>query len=246
MYNKLTVTHSGVSVTCFLLDGFYDPSVKKSPFHRHYYTEIHLITGGTASYQVDDRTIDLCDNNTLAIPGGHWHNNLRHDPTVRHAAFCIDYPLESVVVCKVNTELIDLFLDAIGRCATSRQYQEIQPYLSLVLFHLLPQSPLPATPIGDPAFIIDRFFSLNYHRQARLTELAQILRLSEKQTGRLVQKYTGRPFTQAMVAYRLSAAQHLRKTTDMSLADIAAAVGYQSYNGFLKAYKAQGDETKCP
>ena len=40
-----------------------------------------------------------------------------------------------------------------------------------------------------------------------------------------------------VVEMRMNTAEHLHKTTDMSLTEISQYVGYKSYNGFWKAMK---------
>ena len=92
-------------------------------------------------------------------------------------------------------------------------------------------------PVKDYTLQIREFFSLNYHRNIRLSDLAAELFLSTMQTQRVVKKYTGRTFGENLLQQRMTVAENLMQTTDMSMAEIAEYVGYNSYCGFWKAYK---------
>lgn len=238
MFNKLTVTFNDTLINCMLLDGFYDLSAPSKVFHKHNYTEIHIIANGPAHYQVNNEKFVLNVDNTLIVPADHWHNIVQYDDTIRHVAFCVDYAVTDTSVHSLDSSLIDLFFDAIQKCKNTDNYCEVTAYISIILCEIFPNMKISAKPIIEPAFIIDYFLSHNYNRPVTLNELAHKLHLSEKQTGRLVYKHTGLPFKQAVISYRMSVAKQLQKTTNMSLAEIAEAVGYDSYNGFLKIYKS--------
>ena len=101
---------------------------------------------------------------------------------------------------------------------------------------LFPELSAPVTPMMDTAFIIHEFFSRGYNLDLRLSDLAELLHLSEKQTARLVEIHTGKTFKQALIAQRMNNARHLIALGEMSFAEIGEQLGYQSYAGFYKAY----------
>ena len=90
---------------------------------------------------------------------------------------------------------------------------------------------------NDEGYIICEFFSNHYNGVIKVSDLAKTLGFSEKQTERLVLKFTGRTFKQELVSRRMEMARYLEKNTNMTMTEIALYVGYNSYNGFWKAYK---------
>ena len=86
--------------------------------------------------------------------------------------------------------------------------------------------------------MIEEYVNENFNRQITLKELAGILYLSEKQTERLFTREMGTTFKQFVLKIRLKAAMSYLRRTDLSVKNISAMVGYDSYNGFHKAFSA--------
>ena len=84
---------------------------------------------------------------------------------------------------------------------------------------------------------IREFFSLHYNKSIQLSDLAKELHLSNMQTQRIVKKYTDKTFGENLLIQRMTIAENLMETSDMSLLEISEYVGYHSYCGFWKAYK---------
>ena len=84
--------------------------------------------------------------------------------------------------------------------------------------------------------IIEDYINCNYNTDASLKDLAQILYLSEKQTERVFKKEIGMSFKDFISKIRFEAAMHYITSTDLSTTEIAAKVGYKSYNGFYKMF----------
>ena len=82
------------------------------------------------------------------------------------------------------------------------------------------------------------FFSRRYAEPVTVADLAEVLMLSEKQTEREVRRRTGLPFRRTLLHFRMSAADSLLSSTACSKNEIAERVGYRSYSGFWKAYRA--------
>jgi AraC-like DNA-binding protein len=101
---------------------------------------------------------------------------------------------------------------------------ELSPLREIRFFHL-----------NDHALQIRDFFSLNYNKRITLSDLAKELHLSPMQTQRVIKKHTGKTFGENLLLQRMTVAENLMKTTEMSLADIAEYIGYESYCGFWKA-----------
>lgn len=86
-------------------------------------------------------------------------------------------------------------------------------------------------------FIMDEAFIYNY-RSMTLESLAKMLNLSERQTIRNIHEYYSMNFTEFRNNSRMTAAaQLLREQPDMSIPDIAEAVGFSSPTHFRNLFK---------
>lgn len=88
-----------------------------------------------------------------------------------------------------------------------------------------------------PELTIDLYFSkAPCPPNANLTELANLLNMSNKQTERLLQQLSGTTFKKLLLKQRMSVAMELIQTTTMPFSQIAAYSGYNSYDVFYKAF----------
>ena len=236
MKNELMIKIGENEIKCIFLDGFYSNISPTSNLHSHNYTEIHILCGGAATFEIENESREFSGFHAFALPAGLLHRFSVIDGA-RHSAFLVETNLSKFVQKEIPEPLAFDFFNEIEKCEVSNDYTKISAYISLFCADLLELSPLTPTPITDIAFIVNNFFSVNYAKEASLAELAAELHYSEKQTARLVKKHTGKTFKQAMIDYRMSIAQHLAKNTNMSLSEIAERVGYNSYNGFWQVYR---------
>ncbi len=86
---------------------------------------------------------------------------------------------------------------------------------------------------------MDEFFTHLSPSNATLSELARRLYLSISQTQRLVKRYYGVSFQKKLIEAKVMHACRLIVQTSLSLEQIAADVGYDSYNAFFKAFVAE-------
>lgn len=86
--------------------------------------------------------------------------------------------------------------------------------------------------------LIENFFSNNFMKQITLDDLAAILHYSEKQTARILQTLTGHTFNDILIKCRMEMSKELILNSNYSLKQISEMVGYDSYNGFYKAFKS--------
>ena len=84
--------------------------------------------------------------------------------------------------------------------------------------------------------LMEEYLTRSYNKSPTLAELSEIVHLSEKQTARLFERYFGLSFGKHIIKLRCDAAKYLLKNTSIPLREIAARVGYTSYNGLLKSF----------
>ena len=176
----------------------------------------------------------------VIVPKGVFHCYYDADEGVRHTAFQIDVDVDEFSSIDLGAVMAERFLDEIIECQATQNYNKISAYISLFCSLFSSGECISARAVTDYGFLIHEFFSLYYNNDVHLCDLASYLHLSERQSERAVIEYTGRTFREALVEMRMNMAEHLRKTSDMSLSDISQYVGYKSYNGFWKAMKKYG------
>ncbi len=86
---------------------------------------------------------------------------------------------------------------------------------------------------------IEKYINNHIRKRITLTDVAKGVYLSPRQTARIIERAYGQSFSEVLNAKRLSAAEALLKSTDMSVAEIAetAFVGSASY--FYVCFKAK-------
>ena len=237
MNYELPVHVGNHDYTAFLQDGFYAFHTRVSPLHNHNYAEIHVVSNASARFIIGDSVYSAQDGNVILIPHGIFHRLDSSDANTLHTAFQIDYPAETFSACTLDKHTILAFFHEIERCSPSQDYTVISAYISLLCSYFPLHMALNAQPIVDSGFLIHEFISQHYREDLQLSDLANALHLSLRQTERLVVAQTGNTFREELTAVRINIAKHLIKTTDMSLGEIARYVGYRSYAGFWKAIK---------
>lgn len=234
---ELTIPVGTQSHKVFLQNGFYQYNSKPAALHMHNYAEIHVITDGSMVFEAGEQRKSIEGNSVLIVPPRCFHGCITMEKTARHSAFQIDFPCKEFAVEKMSAGVLDTFFRLIDQTAAEGNYAELAAYLSILATRFCCAEPICAQHISDYGFLIHEFFVHHYFEDMHLSDLAEELHLSERQTERLVQEHTGRTFREELTRIRLMMADRLLKTTDLSLAEIARYVGYRSYAGFWKAYK---------
>jgi AraC-like DNA-binding protein len=82
-----------------------------------------------------------------------------------------------------------------------------------------------------------RFINEQFHRELKISEIAATAHTSQFHFSRLFRKATGRTVHQYLTSVRVDRAKRLLAATDISLADIGAAVGYESQSHFTTIFR---------
>lgn len=237
---EFTVTIANQPYKVFLQPGFARFNMFSPRLHRHLYPEIHLFYDGNVKLSVNGCKHDVNDSELCVIPPKIYHCFLNHDEDMLHTAFQIDAPLSKFQKSSLPPQTAKAYFDAIRE----GNYTKIASYISLICANFFPDTTAPPMERTDYGFIISEFFSIHYKDPVTLSDLAELLHLSEKQATRLIKKHTGLSFLDALTVHRMKTADSLRATTEMSMTEIAAYVGYNSYSGFWKAYQKYKEKPK--
>ena len=84
-----------------------------------------------------------------------------------------------------------------------------------------------------------RYIAEHYHEPLQLAEVAKTLYLSTAYFSRLFKEKTGETFSDYLAGCRIERARQLLSTTDLSIAEVSAAIGYQEANSFSRLFKTR-------
>ncbi len=236
MYYEFSIFTDENPCKVFLQTGFYTFS-QSNITHKHNYAEIHLVSGGNAVFKVANEVSELRDGEMLIIPKGIFHSWSICTSDTLHTAFQIDMDLNSPSITETDKYVVRGLFNEIAKCRESKDHKRIEAYIPLICSYIKEDRTGKSCPMADPGMIIETFFATYYDKPVSLRDLADMLHLSDRQTERLVKEHTGNTFKKELASTRITVAEYLRSTTDMSLTEIAQYVGYRSYAGFWKAIK---------
>lgn len=234
IFNELNVKINNKDKNVYFSDGLYIGH-QNLAVHNHKHTELHVIGSDGTQYLIDSKKYEFSSGDVVGIPAGMYHIPIYGGENEKKNAFQVDIPLEALAVKHFSPDIVALFLDETQNSRISGDYLKLSIFISLICCEFFDSDILSVHPVTDYDMLIHEFFSKHYNVDIKLCDLASVLHLSEKQTERLVKKYTGMTFKAALSEKRIKMAKYLNETTELSLYEIAEKVGYRSYSGFWKA-----------
>lgn len=202
--------------------------------HNHKYAEIHMVLGKTADFLIGGKRKTFHDRDTFLIPADVYHCCRDIGEETRDIAFQVAANVSDFAVKRQPKFILEEIERAISELHIGGICGQLSALLSYVCSEFFSETRIVET--TDTAALIYEFISQNYNRgDIKISDLATALNFSEKHTERLVRKFTGVTFREALTEYRLTVAEYLMKNTDMTSVAAAAYVGYSTYSGFWKA-----------
>lgn len=226
--------------------------------------EIHYIPLGYGKLKAQGQYYDI-QPNTLFITGPHVEHAQTPIPDDPMQEYCVYLKILGGSRSKKPSPLMDAFLstpfwigkDVQGIHPLMRQlfdelehryigYQsQVELLLSQLLIHTVRnyrQGRVSQTAFArnnlahSQSVVIDEYFLYEYSSLS-LDALARRLKLSPRQTQRLLMEYYGKTFQQKKAEARMSAAAILLSDKDRNIASIAEALGYSSAEHFSSAFR---------
>ncbi len=84
---------------------------------------------------------------------------------------------------------------------------------------------------------IIKYLNENYEKDVSLKKLSGLFHLNSSYVSFLIKNETGLTYSQYLTELRIGKAKELLTTTDLSLAEISEAVGFNDYFYFIKKFK---------
>ncbi len=94
-----------------------------------------------------------------------------------------------------------------------------------------------ATPMHAKISEVIRYINAHFGEPLRLDELAKHFFISPYYLSRMFKELTGFTFSDYIILTRMKEAQRLLRESDISITDIAAAVGFDNFSHFGKTFK---------
>lgn len=212
----------------FFGSSFPQPIPYKTALHNHGNAEIHMVFSGEVICNIQGENYILHGGDAILIPAGVFHY-IKGDSLREHFSFQADVDASAVIQKSFPPSFFECFIN----CWESKK--SLMNYIIFMCNEFFDLIACDVLPNNDYKYLIGEFFVKNYQHDVHISDLANVLHLSEMQTQRLVKKYTGKTFGENLRSYRMTIADYLSQTTQMTMAEISGYVGYASYNGFWKA-----------
>ena len=225
--------------------------------HWHEHTEIHLILDGTCTLLCNGEKIRLCAGDCAIINGNELHQGgggschflcLLLSPAFFGNQYII---LERLI----KDEQINRLADEIAKDAEASALENslaCKGYVYLLLSHLVRHHTARAMngSVHSKHFTklekLNRaitFLNQNYTKPITTSELAEMVYLSEGYFCQLFKEVTGKSAMEYLNALRVEKAEHLLKTSSMSVSEISFCCGFGDANYFSRMYKKIKGET---
>lgn len=134
---------------------------------------------------------------------------------------------ELKVKAQITTLFVDLYRGLIEGCDAAPEHGEPPE----------PQEPEEKAKLDNIYVFIDFLLNRRFaNPELKIEEVAEQLRLSVRQTERLVLRLYGKSFKRKLMETRLKNARMILRYTDAPVAEVAQFCGYASHSGLIKAF----------
>ena len=266
LYNDMDIRFSLEGVSFHALNIVFEHFERTIPAHAHgngcY--EIHYISSGRGILKADGVYYDLTPN-TLFVTGPHIEHAQTPVPDDPMEEYCVYLKADSSSHLKKQAAILPTFLGTpfwIGQDRQgiyslmiqlfdelSHRYTGFQEQVQLLLSRLVilmvrnyeqlrisPTVFAPNNLADSKSVIIEEYFLYEY-QSLSLSDLSNRLKLSPRQTQRLLMDFYGKTFQQKKAEARMSAAAILLSDPKKKIAGIAESLGYSSAEHFSSAFR---------
>ncbi len=266
LYNDMDIRFSLEGVSFHALNIVFEHFERTIPAHAHgngcY--EIHYISIGRGKLKAGGIYFDLTPN-TLFVTGPHIEHAQTPVPDDPMEEYCVYLKLDGTSHMKKNAAILPTFTEMpfwIGQdrqgihalmiqlfdelthryTGFQEQVQLLLPRLVILLVRNYEELRISRTAFApnnladSKSVIIEEYFLYEY-QSLSLSDLSDRLKLSPRQTQRLLMDYYGKTFQQKKAEARMSAAALLLSDPRKKIAEIAESLGYSSAEHFSSTFR---------
>lgn len=267
LYTDLDIRFTLDNIPVHALNIVFERFTRTIPSHSHgsgcY--EIHYIPFGCGKLKSGEQYYDITPN-TLFVTGPHVEHAQAPIPDDPMQEYCVYLKIRGVSHPKTASPVMDAFTSLpfwIGEdtqgihilmknlfSELEHRYTGYQNQVELLLAqliicvvrnyeqHRISQTSFAHTNLSHSNSVIIEEYFLYEYQSLSLSVLADKLKLSPRQTQRLLMEYYGKTFQQKKAEARMSAAAILLSDQSRSIASIAEALGYSSAEHFSSAFRS--------
>lgn len=246
--------------------GFFDKYALESLVHSHSYHELMLCREGQFTISTTEHCQKLQKGEACLIPAGSYHSTRDASADAKKLAIrfhctqtsCGEGMYRSFLDALRQNPGILYLEDPARISALAEQLRQESRNRALAwevsaqailtqMFVAILRSLLGELPVEKEALVENTAdnrrlrieFYLHTHCAQSITEidLAQHMHVSKRQLSRILQQLYGSSFRKLLIDVRLSRAAQLLGTTELSVEEVAAQVGYHSVSGFYDAFR---------
>ncbi len=266
-YNDVILTTEEATLKLAWDHGLYKVGSHTNKFlHMHKYYELFYVVNSSISVVFSDRTVRVGKDEIIIIPPQVLHMILADDDemirfcafvSVEKAALSVDGELTLLSIFDSQRVIpMSEFPEAALAFERLKKYsshysQETRQLISacfheiLYLMKLAYRNTLRSS--GEKSrssldndeliHIIDVYINTQFANEPSLSELSELLPLSERQTRRMIREIYGRPFKNQLLYLKMQNAARLLAETELTAEYIAGFVGYKSVHGFYTEFE---------
>ena len=212
------------------------------------YYDFTYVLEGSMLYHIDGRAVRVGKNDAIFLPPG-THRSREAGGAVRYVSFNfqlhegVTLPFEEYMPGCITHEIRQIFslFSQQHLSPKSHSAQKCTNLLNYVLFELLDARALRSH--NPHVQRILAHIEEHAHTNLTLRSLSRLVGLTPEYTATLFKKEIGKTLTEYIIEHRLLQAKSLILGSALSLREVAARVGFESYPYFSRLFKKQFSTT---
>lgn len=228
----------------------------KSIPHSHYFSELFYVVSGKGIFLLDGQTFCIGSNDLIIVPPNteHTEQSLNAAPLeyivlgIEGITFLDPRLSNSPVICNYSKKaellnLLNLILEEV-HCQSPGYSLVCQHLLDILLIQIIRYQKLIPTSMSAASMTrecgqVKQYLDSNYADPISLDSLAAFTHMNKYYLAHAFTKYTGLSPISYLNAKRLQVSRELLESTDHSIAEIAASIGFSSQSYFSQVFKKE-------
>lgn len=231
-----------------------------SMIHAHHFAELFYIVKGTGRFRINDKTIQVKENDLIIINPNVPHTELgqQQNTPFEYITLGINglqflygeqiHPYDySLLDFAQNETEIRFYLQMLLKEVQNKEenFEAVcQNLLEILIFHLVRQSRqqlsfAPTKKATKECLFIEQYLDEHFSENISLETLSNLTFMNKYYLVHAFKNYKGKSPIKYLIEKRIAEAKHLLETTDYSIVKIAQAVGFSSQSYFSQTFRKE-------